>query len=156
MEDLIKMVEAGDVFFDIKGKSAIDIYKNFLEVAPLPQGVDKTLVCKALCERELLMSTAVGFGIAIPHSRNLILQNEADERLFIVYPKSQLNMKALDDKKVYVMFILLSSSLKKHLSVLNALSALFRNNDFRSKLEAKPKKEELVALIKAASAKAGS
>ena len=60
------------------------------------------------------------------------------------------DMQAPDSKKVYVMFVLLSSSTQTHLQVLSELARLFRDVEFRKVLESKPTENDLLIAIKKA------
>lgn len=128
MKTLIEMIDKGGVYPDIVGDTPDEVYKNLLEQVDLP--IDKNIVLQALTEREELMSTSIGLGIALSHPRVPIMKTPEDDRIFIVYPKTPLDMKALDGQRVHTVFIILSHSLKVHLSVLNLLSILFRDDAF--------------------------
>jgi PTS system nitrogen regulatory IIA component len=94
------------------------------------------------------MSTAVGNGISLPHSRYPILKNGEDQRIIVCYLKEPLQMNAPDGRLVSTMFILLTSSPQFHLKVLSQLAFLFQNKEFRKTLENKPQKAELLEAIK--------
>jgi PTS system nitrogen regulatory IIA component len=94
------------------------------------------------------MSTAVGNGISLPHSRYPILKNSDDQRIIVCYLKKDLQMNAPDGRLVSTMFILLTSSPQFHLKVLSQLAFLFQNKDFRTTLENKPNQAELLEAVK--------
>lgn len=150
MINLIKLLDNGCVLFDVKGDNSSEIYKNAIKQMDLPSEIDKHTILASLCEREELMSTAVGQGIALPHSRNPIIKDEKDERICVVYPAHPINMNALDGNPIYVMFIILTHSLKCHLHTLGLFSTIFRDNDFRATLKKKPQKAQLVQAMQAA------
>lgn len=144
---LADLIEKGGIFYDVSGETADEVYKNAIELMKLPSSMDSKAIYNALCDRESFMSTAVGHGIALPHSRMPIVQNESDSRVCIVYPKKPINMPSPDKIPVYVMFIILSENSREHLDILSFLGMLFSNTSFRKMLEKRAKKDDLLKVI---------
>src|SRR5215207_6346549 len=96
-------------------------------------GVDPEALRKVLEERELLASTAIGDGIAIPHGKL-----DTVEQLVGTLGRSQpgLEFESIDGKPTHLVFMLVapSSSTGIHLKALARLSRLFRDADFRRRL----------------------
>jgi nitrogen PTS system EIIA component len=96
-------------------------------------GVDPEALRKVLEERELLASTAIGDGIAIPHGKL-----DTVEQLVGTLGRSQagLEFDSIDGKPTHLVFMLVapSSSTGIHLKALARLSRLFRDADFRRRL----------------------
>jgi nitrogen PTS system EIIA component len=97
------------------------------------KGVDPEALRKVLEERELLASTAIGDGIAIPHGKL-----DTVEQLVGTLGRSQagLEFDSIDGKPTHLVFMLVapSSSTGIHLKALARLSRLFRDADFRRRL----------------------
>lgn len=146
--DLCDLIHTGGVHYEVEGSTPKEIYSNICKVIPLPQNYNPNDICTELLSREQVLSTAVGNGISIPHPRRPIIKNSSDQRLAICFLKNPLDMSAPDSKKVYVMFVLLSSSTQTHLQVLSELARLFRDNGFRKLLESKPSENDLLMAIK--------
>lgn len=146
--NLGSLIHNGGVYFNVKGDKPADVYKLLAENLKLPDGLTRDVLYNELCQREELMSTAVGNGIAIPHPRYPLLKKPEDERLVVCYLDKSLAMNAPDTRPVYVMFLLLSASSQSHLKVLSQLAFLFQKHEFRSVLEKKPVEVELLTLIK--------
>ena len=146
--NIVELIEKGDVLFDIEGSSPKEVYKNVVDKIEYPRGLTPENLYTELCQREDLMSTAVGNGISLPHSRYPILKNGEDQRIIVCYLKEPLQMNAPDGRLVSTMFILLTSSPQFHLKVLSQLAFLFQNKEFRKTLENKPQKAELLEAIK--------
>lgn len=144
MKELLNMIDAGGVFDNVEGSTAQEIYKNIIDAADFNNNVDKTQVYNALCEREELMSTAIGLGISLAHPRVPIIKDPSDDKILVAYPKTPVDMKALDETPVHVIFVILSHSLKTHLYVLNLLSILFRDIEFLRLLKKHPDKKSLL------------
>lgn len=146
--NIIDLIQKGTVLHNVEGSSPKEVYKNVVDKIEYPKGLTPENLYTELCQREDLMSTAVGNGIALPHSRYPILKNSDDQRIIVCYLKETLQMNAPDGRLVGVMFILLTSSPQFHLKVLSQLAFLFQNKDFRNTLDKKPNEAELIEAIK--------
>ena len=144
------LIKNGGVFFNVKGDRPELVFKNILEKLSLPDSIDSSKLYDELCQREELMSTAVGNGIAIPHPRYPLLTKAEDQRLVICFLDKPVMMNPPDMRPVYVFFILLTSSTKTHLKILSQLAFLFQKPEFRHLLEQKPTEETLLDAIKQA------
>ena len=117
---VVDLLERGGVLFDVEGKDTSEIYKNIVDSITLPEEVTKEGVYAALCDRERVMSTAVGYGIALPHCRGTILKNNEDQQITVCYLKNPIDMNAPDARHVYVMFVLLTANSQTHLQVFHS------------------------------------
>jgi len=95
--------------------------------------IEPKVLCRVLEERELLASTAIGDGIAIPHGKL-----DTIERLVGVLGRSLpgLAFDSIDGKPTHLVFMLVapSNSAGAHLKALARLSRLFRDASFRQRL----------------------
>jgi PTS system nitrogen regulatory IIA component len=95
--------------------------------------IDVQALCRVLEERELLASTAIGDGIAIPHGKV-----DTIDRLVGVLGRSVsgLAFDSIDGKPTHLVFMLVapSNSAGVHLKALARLSRLFRDAGFRQRL----------------------
>jgi nitrogen PTS system EIIA component len=148
--DLEALVRKGGIFYDIGGETPKAVLKNAVEKIRLPAEVRREAVLSAMIEREDLMPTAVGHGIAIPHPRNPLIPLPEDQLISVCFLKDPIDYKALDKSPVFVLFILLSAQARLHLQILSRVSYLCQREDFLSLLQGKPKPEELLAYIKTA------
>ena len=100
-------------------------------------GVDADVLKRVLEERELLASTAIGDGIAIPHGKL-----DAVGRLVGTLGRARagIEFESIDGKPTHLVFMLVApaSSTGVHLKALARLSRLFRDSDFRDRLMAAP------------------
>jgi PTS system nitrogen regulatory IIA component len=148
--DLCDLIHAGGLYYNVEGTTPKEIYTNICKSLSLPQGYDRDIICQELLAREDILSTAVGNGISIPHPRRPVIKNSSDQRLAICFLKNPIDLHAPDSRKVFVMFVLLSSSTQFHLQVLSQLATLFRDADFRRLLESKPSENDLLLAVKKA------
>lgn len=94
-----------------------------------------------LLEREKLASTGIGKGVAIPHPRTPLKLSFKHPLITTCFLKRPINYNAIDGKPVFVLFILLSSSVKDHLNLISRLSFCLRDSRFISFLRQKPSAE---------------
>jgi PTS system nitrogen regulatory IIA component len=132
MEDntLIKLLNCGGVFYNIPGNTVKDVINNFLAMINLPAELDKNVLLQAILEREQLMSTGMGNGIALPHPRNPLAEKPEQQSISIGFPKTEINWKALDGKPVHAIILIVSASPKLHLHTLSKISFLCREESF--------------------------
>src|SRR5262245_65199013 len=121
-------------------------------LAELEPGVEAEALRKVLEERELLASTAIGDGIAIPHGKL-----DSVGRLVGALGRSVegIEFESIDGKPTHLIFMLVApaSSTGIHLKALARLSRLFRDPDFRQRLLAAPTREAMYQVISEEDAK---
>lgn len=146
-ETLVKMIQKGGVYYNICGETPQQIFADLVHQLPLPPTVSPEALLSGLLEREGLMTTSIGNGIALPHPRTPLVFTEADERIFVCFLDRPINFDAMDGKQVYVLFIIVSCGSSSHLKILSRLSFLFQKDSFRNVLQKKPDTEELITAI---------
>ncbi len=125
-QDLIISALSGSTKADVLAEMS----RHLAERQP---GIDKDLLRKVLEERELLASTAIGDGIAIPHGKM-----DTVGQLVGALGRSVegLEFDSIDGKPTHLVFMLVApaSSTGIHLKALARLSRLFRDALFRQRL----------------------
>ncbi len=103
-------------------------------------------VTKEIYQREKILSTGIGKGIALPHTRSKYA-NKNCAALAIL--KNPIEYDALDGEKVRIVFMLigLEDNVVEHLKYLSKISRLLNNLDFRKKLLACTEKSEIIELF---------
>jgi mannitol/fructose-specific phosphotransferase system IIA component (Ntr-type) len=96
--------------------------------------VDRTAALSALLEREALCSTAIGHGIAIPHSAQPLPGVFKGVALAVVRLEHGLDLDAPDGRPVRLFVLMGTDDRKQHLQVLGGLARLFRNDQVRDDL----------------------
>lgn len=88
---------------------------------------------KAIFEREELVSTGVGLGIAIPHAK---LKNIKDFFIIIGLTKNGLDWDAIDRKPVRAVFLIggPENLQKDYLKIISRIMLLIKNDEKRAKL----------------------
>jgi PTS system nitrogen regulatory IIA component len=149
---LADLIERGGVYYNIAGSSPVEVLNEATKAMALPKSLDRESLLIAILEREALMPTALGHGVAIPHPRNSMLSDPGAQRVAVFFLKSPVAYNALDRKPVTVLFLILSADARNHLATLAAVSHLCQSPDFLGFLAKRPSKEELVERIAEAEA----
>ncbi len=145
---LNEMVNRGGIFYEIEGKDVSEIITNSINMMNIPSDTTREAVLSSIFAREDLMPTAVGNGLAFPHSRNPILAEIENECISIMFLKNEIDYKAIDGICVHTLFIILSANPKRHLEILAKLSFLCQQPDFISLLKKRSSKDKLFDYIK--------
>ncbi len=94
---------------------------------------NRAAVVKAVMEREKVMSTGVGDGVAIPHGK---ADGVNDVVAAFGISKQEINFLSIDEKPVHLVFLLIASpdATGPHLKALSRVSRLLNKKEFRTKL----------------------
>jgi len=147
---MIDLIERGGVFYNIAGSTPAEALSDAVASIPAPGGVDRDALLKAIIEREALMPTAIGDGIAVPHPRSPMAADEDSQFVSVCFLRQPIDWRALDGKPVGTLFIICSASPRLHLGTLSRVNFLCRQSPFRKLLQARASREELAAAIEAA------
>ena len=111
------------------------LFHEISEIAFQLKGIDPSLACQALLEREKLGPTGVGSGVALPHAHIKGL-----ESVFGVFVKldTPLEFEAVDWKPVDLVFALFApeNAGVNHLKALALAARTMRRKDLCEKLRA--------------------
>lgn len=143
---LTRAINRGGVLSGVKGihKEAL-IMEGAKSIAPIVD-TDAEVLGEFLLDRERLQSTALGHGIAVPHTRDLHLKGD-QEVVQVVFPESPLAWGALDEKPVFALFFLLTSDNRRHLHLLAKIAYLSSHPPALELLAKKPHKDTLLEFI---------
>jgi nitrogen PTS system EIIA component len=101
-----------------------------------------------LLEREEMASTGIGRGIAIPHPRTPLDESMEEPVIITCFLENPVDFRAVDGFPVFVLFILLSPSVKTHLHLLSKLAFCVRDVSFVDFLKRIPNQEKLLEKVK--------
>ena len=144
---LYRAIHRGEVFseFDTSSKEEL-IYITLDGVAEKLQ-LNTGAVAELFLERENLMPTALNQGIAIPHTREFLIEGIKDA-VVVVYPKTPIDWGALDGVPVHTLFFLFACDDRRHLNLLAKIAHFISNEDHLRFLQSKPEKGALLDFIK--------
>jgi fructose-specific phosphotransferase system IIA component len=94
---------------------------------------DREKVMQSVLEREQMMSTGIGNGVAIPHGKSQAVQELV---VALGIASQDVNFEALDGKPVRIVFMLVGpeNSSSIHIKMLSRISRLLNQAVFRKKL----------------------
>jgi len=147
-ENLVTAMKGGRVFYNIKGNTVEEILGAAVKVIDGISDEEAQELYQKLIQREQLSSTGIGKGIAIPHPRTP-MSNKMEKSIIITcFLEHPVNFKAVDNKPVFVIFILLSRNSKSHLHLLSRLSFCMRDDNFISFMKSLPDPDTFLSRIK--------
>jgi fructose-specific phosphotransferase system IIA component len=103
---------------------------------------------RAVHEREAIMSTGIGQGIAIPHVR---MEGIAEPTVAVGISAEGLDFDTLDNEpvQVVVLFAMPAGSQKEYLGLLAQVMKALKDNHFRDQLVQCSTREEAAAVLNA-------
>jgi len=129
-----------------------DLLRELVELATPqcdPAGVEAILA--SVREREQLLSTGIGAGVAIPHGKTPII----DQLIMAAGVTAQpVDFDALDGQPVELFFLLIGpeSASGAHIKVLSRISRLLRREQLRSRLREARSGNEFLDVVRASEA----
>lgn len=138
------------ITLDLKSKSKDEAIRELVGLASRSKLVkDEKELLSAVFEREKLVTTGVGYGVAFPHAKT-----KATRGVVIAFgrSKSGLDFEAMDKKPVHLFFLIAApeDAIGAHLNVMAQLSYIMKDEKNRKRfLEVKSAGEVLDALDKA-------
>lgn len=108
---------------------------------------NKEVVARDVIERENVMSTGIGNGVAIPHA-----YTDGVEKLVAGFYRTRemVDFDALDGQAVNLFFIILGpkASRRDHIKVLAKISRLLNHEDFRASLRDAGDRDAVMSIFK--------
>jgi len=137
------------IVMDIKSTKKEDVLKELVDALINAGDVEKRYRNKlvdGLMARESLGSTAIGQGIAIPHTKA-----DCVEKLVAAFgiSKKGVEFDSLDGEPAYIFFLLVApqDSAGPHLKALARISRLLKDKYFRDSLRSSPDDKAIVKII---------
>jgi PTS system nitrogen regulatory IIA component len=155
-KSLAELIERGGVLYNVLGNSPQEILTGIINTVPVPLSIDNALsidkggLLKAVLEREALMSTGIGKGIALPHPRNPVIRDGEQQFVTIAFPARPVDWNALDGKPVHTIMLIAAASAKEHLHILSKLNFLSQQENFYHLLRAGASRDEITGFIREA------
>jgi len=144
---LERALKNSGIFYRVSGKSTREAIGEIVSLVSLPNSIDKERLTAVLCEREKLSSTAVGDGIAIPHSRDALLSVLDKSVVSLNFLNESIEFSAIDGIPVKILFLILCPSLKAHLSIMSRLNFVLRNKEFLKMLNEEAQRDKILSFL---------
>jgi PTS system nitrogen regulatory IIA component len=140
---LSELIRRGGVYEGVEGVTAAAALTNLVRRLKPPGSLDRDALLRAVLEREELMPTAAGGGIALPHPRNPVVTEERSQFAAVAYLRTPVDWGALDGQSVHSAILIVSASAKSHLATLSRLSYFCGTEGFQTLLAARAPLEDL-------------
>jgi len=144
LPSLVDALQAGGIFYRVGGTDKESVLRAVVEHMRLPEEVDREFLLRVLLARENLQSTGIGDGIAIPHVRNPIVLHVSRPMIALCFLEKPVEFGALDGKPVYVLFSLISPTVRAHLRMLSRLSFALTDAGFKQALIGQASRDEIL------------
>lgn len=143
-----ELLERGRIHYGLPGTSIREVLDNFIRAVKVPETVPAQDLLRAVMEREALMPTGAGKGIAIPHPRNPIITGEEGQFTAMAFLEHDIDWKALDGKPVNTLILTVSASAQFHLKILSVISFFCQDEKFIRLLGERASEEKIIGYIK--------
>ena len=148
--NLLDILSPESTIVDLKGESKEDIITELVNSLAVGDTItDRDQVLQAVLDREKIMSTGIGDGIAIPHGKSAAVTELVAA---MGTQRRGIDLDALDGEPAFVLFLLVSPANVSgpHIKALARISRLLKNDAFKKKLIEANSAEEIIATIEAA------
>ena len=144
---LIEILSGKSVIVGLKGRDKREILEELVDVLEVGEKIsDREKVLEAVLQREEIMSTGIGHGIAIPHGKSEFVKELGG----VLGIKSEgVEFDSLDGQPTFIFFLLVSPMdvSGPHIKALARISRLLKGEDFRQKLIACPDKDTAIKIL---------
>ncbi len=147
VSDIHDLLTANTVLVGLPGSTKEDVLNNLvdsLERSPAVRNIED--VRAAIFEREQIMSTGVGKGLALPHAKSPAVRESV--AAFAV-TEEPIDFGAIDDQPVRLVFLLVGTEAAKseHIKILSRVSRLMNRDEFRGRLLAANSGDEIISIF---------
>jgi sulfate permease, SulP family len=144
---VLEKIKRGGIHYNISGKDPFEIINSSINKITFNPKTNVKNIKTALLEREEMMFTGVGSGVAIPHPRNPALHNIEEEVISICFFENEVNYNSFDGIPVHTAIFIISSTAKSHLETLSKIAKLCTKPEFIDMLKNKMPQEEILKFI---------
>lgn len=145
--NIVNLIENGGIYYHIEGENIADILSNAVKIIKLPDDCNREEVLELLLERESMVPTTIGKGIAFPHPRNPIIQESIQESISIIFLNQEIKYPSPDEIPLHTVFLIFSSNAKRHLEILSKLTFACRDIDFINMLKQRTVRADYIEYI---------
>ncbi len=148
--NLLDILSPESIIVDLRGESKEEIIAELVNSLPVGDSItDRDQVLQAVLDREKIMSTGIGDGIAIPHGKSAAVTELVAA---MGTQRRGVDFDALDGEPAFVFFLLVSPANVSgpHIKALARISRLLKNDEFKKKLVEANSAEAIIATIEAA------
>jgi fructose-specific phosphotransferase system IIA component len=144
---LLEILSVRSAIVGLQGETKDEIIEELVSSLEVGAAItDRDKVLEAVLEREKIMSTGIGDGIAIPHGKSDAVVELAAA---LGIHKRGVDFEALDGEPAFVFFLLVSPANVSgpHIKALARISRMLKNDSFKKKLIEAEAAEQILGVI---------
>jgi len=144
------LLETGSIHVGVTASDKADLLQQLIRSFGGRDGVgDLRAVSDAVLEREAMLSTGVGDGIALPHAKTPAVTKTLAA---FATTSAPIAYDSFDNKPVRLVFMLIGppSASREHVRILGRISRLLQREPIRQQLIAARTPAEIVTILQAA------
>ncbi len=141
---LSEVLQNGGIFYRLEGNDSSAAISSLIKSLPILDAPVRQFLLESYIARESLNSTAVGDGIAIPHSRVRVVPYIVRPMAALGFLENPVDFKALDGQPVQILFTVLSPNLRDHLRILSRFMLALNDPEFREALRKQELRETIL------------
>lgn len=142
---LTNALTRGGVIYELPCSDKRSALNAVCERLKLPDNVDRDELNSVLIAREALCSTGIGQGVAIPHPRGPIVLGLNEPHVTLAFLRQPVDYGAIDGKPVSILFVIISTTVHIHLTLLSHLMFALQTGEFRELLDRRASAESILA-----------
>lgn len=149
--DLSTLLTADRIRVPLQSVDKASVLRELAAVAAGGAGAFADSIEKAVLEREAVLSTGIGFGVAIPHGR---IPTVGDLTVAAGLSATPIPFDALDGEPVRIFFLLVGPERAAglHVKALSRIARLARSETLRARLLAADTAQQFLQALEAAEA----
>ena len=144
---LMEILSGKSIIVGLKGQSKQEILEELVDALEVGDKItDREKVLEAVFQREEIMSTGIGHGIAIPHGKSEYVKELGG---VLGIKNEGVEFDSLDGQPTFIFFLLVSPMdvSGPHIKALARISRLLKGEDFRKELIACPDNETAIRTL---------
>jgi mannitol/fructose-specific phosphotransferase system IIA component (Ntr-type) len=111
--------------------------------------LDSDEIVAAILDRESLLSTGVGYGVALPHAKT---SNLNETHVVFATVQSPVDFDSFDEEPVRLVFLMVGprSASRRHIQILGRISRILNDETVRNSLSGAGNTEEVISIFESA------
>lgn len=144
---LMEILSGNSVIVGLNGEGKREILEELVDVLEVGDNItDREKVLEAVLQREEIMSTGIGHGIAIPHGKSEYVKELGG---VLGIKRKGVEFDSLDGQPTFIFFLLVSPMdvSGPHIKALARISRLLKGEEFRQELIDCPDNQTAIRIL---------
>ena len=144
---LMEILSGKSVIVGLNGEEKREILEELVDVLEVGDNItDREKVLEAVLQREEIMSTGIGHGIAIPHGKSEYVKELGG---VLGIKRKGVEFDSLDGQPTFIFFLLVSPMdvSGPHIKALARISRLLKGEEFRQELIDCPDNQTAIRIL---------